>query len=112
MSRMKAIVYYTNFYRYMDIYEKKYPIFSLIDFTAENLLKIKDDLKEDIIITDGSALRHIHYYYNSLYDSIEDLDEGSEEYVYVCSFSYRELYLLHKHPEEFLVVEVYNGHRE
>jgi len=91
MSNMKAIIYYTDYED--DPKCKEFPIYSKVDFTLENILKLREVTGNEVIITDTCSL--------PLWDS-----------QYQRAFTKEELEDHRRNPKSYIVLEVYNGYRE
>jgi hypothetical protein len=101
---MKAIITYTDHY---SIYPE-YPIFSKIEFTVENILKLRNTVQQRLIITDLTD----YYYWDCYTGELEDYDSDDVIYKYLTSFTEEELQDMAKNPENYIVIEIYDGYRE
>jgi len=108
MSNMKAIIYYTDYED--DPKCKEFPIYSKVDFTLENILKLREVTGKEIIITDTGSLPIWTYWGEDALQ--QDLDPHDRYDLYLLSFTKEELEDHRRNPKSYIVLEVYNGYRE
>jgi hypothetical protein len=105
----KAIIFYTDSYtykKYKDTKYKDFPAYSKIDFTLENILRLRE-LNSEVIVTDASILPTWAYWSEK---SLKDLEPDDTGYDYLTSFTKEELNDHKRNPGNYVVLEVYNGY--
>lgn len=107
---MKAIITYSASWNDQ---HSEYPIYSRVDFTADNILKIREITGCPVIITDLEADASICCYYYEGMDIQESLDNHHDpETMFLTSFTEEELIDMSRNPKNYIVIEIYNGYRE
>ena len=108
----KAIIYYTDHYcyeRFKDTDYKEFPIYSKIDFTLENILKLREFTEHEVIITNADSLPTWTYWGEGALQ--QDLDPYDRYDLYLLSFTKEELEDHGRNPDNYIILEVYNGYR-
>ena len=104
---MDAIIYYTN--TNIKVHHPEYPIYSKLEFTLNNILKLRKITNREIVITD---LEDVWTFYTEgveLQEQLKKYEPNSVGYIYLTSFPEEELKDMNKHPEKYMVLEIFNS---
>lgn len=109
----KAIIYYASFYDYQ-LHKNQYKDFSIyskVEFTVKNILKLRESTASDVIVTSAIILE-LWRYKEEYLNKLDPNYLSAHTYIFLSSFTREELEELINNPRNYIVLEVYNGLRK